>query len=184
MTAVTCFKCHETGHYANKCPQNQALTPVRFNLGSTPDRTPAAGSGRGTPQTSSQPNRGSQTVLRGQVNHVTMEEAQTAPDVVIGKFQVNSVPATVLFDSGASHSFVSQSFALKHKLEVVALGSILLVQSPGSEMSTNLGCPIVKIAIQGVEFSADLVVLNIQSLDVILGMDWLKKHQAVLECGN
>ena len=39
------------------------------------------------------------------------EEAQEAPDVVIGMFYVNSVLARVLFDSGASHSFVIEEFA-------------------------------------------------------------------------
>jgi hypothetical protein len=36
------------------------------------------------------------------VNHVTAEEAQDAPGVVLGTFSVNSLPATILFDSGAS----------------------------------------------------------------------------------
>jgi hypothetical protein len=42
------------------------------------------------------------------VNHVTAEQAQDAPGVVLGTFSVHSVPATVLFDSGASHSFITQ----------------------------------------------------------------------------
>ena len=45
--------------------------------------------------------------MKGNLNHVTAEEAQEAPDMVMGMFPVNSVPAAVLFDSGASHSFVT-----------------------------------------------------------------------------
>jgi hypothetical protein len=37
---------------------------------------------------------------------MTSEEAQQAPDVVLGMFLVSSHPATILFDSGASHSFI------------------------------------------------------------------------------
>ena len=51
-----------------------------------------------------------QKVARGQVNLISAEEAQEAPDVVLGTLSVNSHPATVLFDSGASHSFVSEFF--------------------------------------------------------------------------
>ena len=41
--------------------------------------------------------------MRGRVNHVTAELAQDTPDVVHGTFLVNFVPASILFDSGASH---------------------------------------------------------------------------------
>jgi hypothetical protein len=44
------------------------------------------------------------------MNHVTAEEAAEAPDVVLGTFLINSVPAKVLFDSGASHLFVTEKF--------------------------------------------------------------------------
>jgi hypothetical protein len=46
--------------------------------------------------------------MHGRVNHVTAEEAQEAKDVVLGTFLINFVPATVLFDSGASHSFITE----------------------------------------------------------------------------
>jgi hypothetical protein len=41
---------------------------------------------------------------------MTSEEAQQALDVVLGMFIASSHPATILFDSGASHSFISSSF--------------------------------------------------------------------------
>jgi hypothetical protein len=47
---------------------------------------------------------------------VTIEQAQEAPEVVLGMFVVNSEPAFVLFDSGASHSFVTNQFVEKHNL--------------------------------------------------------------------
>ena len=60
----------------------------------------------------------------------------------------------------------------------------LLVQSPGAELSSKVGCLGAKLLIAGVEFLANLIVLNTQTLDVILGMDWLSKHKAVLDCGR
>jgi hypothetical protein len=41
------------------------------------------------------------------VNHVTDEAAQEASDVMLGMFSVNSSPAIVLLDSGASHSCIA-----------------------------------------------------------------------------
>ena len=44
------------------------------------------------------------------MNHVTTESAAESPNVVVGTSMVNSYPATVLFDTGATHSFIAQSF--------------------------------------------------------------------------
>jgi hypothetical protein len=52
---------------------------------------------------------------------VTTEEAQQAQDVVLGMFLASSHPAIVLFDSGASHSFVSSSFVVKHHLPITIM---------------------------------------------------------------
>jgi hypothetical protein len=48
-----------------------------------------------------------QNYVHGKVNHVIIEEAQEAPDVVLGTFFINDTSAVVLFNSGASHSFIS-----------------------------------------------------------------------------
>ena len=101
---------------------------MRFNLVATPAKMPASSANQGASHVTGQSGGAPQSVVRGRVNHVTLEGAQEAPDVVLGKFLVNSVPASVLFDSGASHSFVSGVFATKNKLEVVHLQHTLLVQ--------------------------------------------------------
>jgi hypothetical protein len=44
----------------------------------------------------------------GKVNHVTAEQAQDAPGIVLDTVPVNFVSATILFDSGASHSFITE----------------------------------------------------------------------------
>jgi hypothetical protein len=50
-----------------------------------------------------------------------MEEAQDASDVVIGMFLVNDSSVVVLFDSGASHSFISTTYVEKHNLPMALL---------------------------------------------------------------
>jgi hypothetical protein len=65
------------------------------------------------PSTSSQLSK-TQFHDRARVNHVDAQEAQQAPGVVIGEFLVEFTPATVLFDSKASHSFIATSFVEKH----------------------------------------------------------------------
>jgi hypothetical protein len=54
--------------------------------------------------------QGQQNYARGKVNNVSTDSAQEVPDIVISTFLVNSHFASVLFDSGASHSFISAHF--------------------------------------------------------------------------
>jgi hypothetical protein len=68
-----------------------------------------------------------QNYVREKINHVTVEEAQEAPDVVIGTFFVNDLSAVVLFDSGALHSFISATYVEKHNLPMALLRSQMIV---------------------------------------------------------
>jgi hypothetical protein len=66
-----------------------------------------------------------------------VEEAQEVPDVVIGMFSVNDASAIVLFDSGASHSFISTTYVRKHTLPLALLKCQMIVSSPGGDMSAR-----------------------------------------------
>jgi hypothetical protein len=107
-----------------------------------------------------QGNRAQQNYVRGKINHVTVEQAQEAPEVVLGTFLVNSEPASVLFDSRASHSFVTNQFVEKHNLPMNPMKKQLLVTSPGGEMKASHICPRVNRKLNETEFLADLVVLK------------------------
>jgi hypothetical protein len=113
---------------------------------------------------------------------MTSDEAQQAPDVVLGMFLASSHPATTLFDSRASHSFVSSSFIVKHSLPIATMKYTMLVSSPGGEMRTKHICPAVSNTIRGVDFPSNLILLDSKGIDIILGMDWLSKYNGVIQC--
>ena len=104
--------------------------------------------------------------------------------MVIGTFLVNSNSTTVLFDSGASHSFIAYTFIRKHGIPVCVMKKPMLVNSPGGEMKANWICLAASLNIRGVEFQANLVVIDSSGIDVILGMNWLRSQKAVINCGN
>jgi hypothetical protein len=108
---------------------------------------------------------------RARVNHVDAQEAQQALGVVLGEFLIEFTPATVLFDSGASHSFIATSFVEKHGIPSTPLEIPLVTRTPGSDLLCQLKCSQVRILLSGVVFLADLTVLPSQGIDVILGMD-------------
>ena len=112
------------------------------------------------------------------------EEAQEAPDVVLGMFSVNSVLARVLFDSGASHSFVTKEFACTNKIQPTKLKHVMIVQIPGSTTKARQICKAVPIRIHGIDFYANLIVLGTKGLEVVLGMDWMSKHKGLIDCAK
>jgi hypothetical protein len=122
--------------------------------------------------------------MYGRVNHMTSDEAQQAQDVVLGMFLTSSHPATILFDSGASHSFISSSFVTKHSLPIATMKHKMLVSSPGGEMRTKYICPAVSITIRGVDFPSNLILLDSNGIDIILGIDWLSKYDRVIQCAR
>jgi hypothetical protein len=129
-------------------------------------------------------NKGEQNYARGRVNHVTAEQAQDSLGVVLGTFYVNFVPAKVLFDSGASHSFITKLFVAKHDIPMSSMNTHLLVSSPNGEMKSTYVCPRVNLKIKGIDFQSDLVVLTSSGIDVILGMDWLGKCDGIILCAK
>jgi hypothetical protein len=65
--------------------------------------------------------QGQQNFMYGKVIHMTNDEAQQSQDIVLGMFLTSSHPATILFDSGASHSFISSSFVVKHNMPIATM---------------------------------------------------------------
>jgi hypothetical protein len=84
---------------------------------------------------------------------------------------VNDNNAIMLFDSRASHSFVAASFVQKYNLPLSMLKNWMIVSSPEGDMHARHVCSQISIHIRGVEFLANLVVLESKGIDVILGMD-------------
>jgi hypothetical protein len=88
----------------------------------------------------------------------------------------------VLFNSGASHSFISATYIGKHNLPLALLRCQMIVSSPGGDIPARQLCLKVNLKIRGVEFIANLIVLESKGIDVILGMDWLSKHKVLIDC--
>jgi hypothetical protein len=92
-------------------------------------------------------------------------------DMVIGMFFVNDTSAVVLFDSRASHSFISTAYVEKHNLPMALLRCQMMVSSPGGNMPARQLCLKVNLKIRGVDFVTNLIVLELKGIDIILGMD-------------
>jgi hypothetical protein len=69
--------------------------------------------------------------------------------VVIGTFFINDLSPVVLFDFGASHSFISVAYVEKHNIPMALLRCQMIVSSPGGDMPARQLCPKVNLKIRG-----------------------------------
>lgn len=165
-----CFKCFQPGHFANECPASAGSTQIS---GSAPVKPVEGGSSKKTEVPKG----------RARVFQLTAEEAKVEPDVVTGTFPVNSMPALVLFDTGASKSFVSLSFCKSFNLVKDRLENPLEVEIAGEKsLFVKEVYKGIVIEIEGVRFFIDLIPIVMKEINVIVGMDWLGRHQARFEC--
>ena len=116
------------------------------------------------------------------VNMVNAAQAEDSSVVIMGNLPVNDIPAKVLFDSGASHSFMSFPFASENNFSTKALPRAMQVVSPAKRLSSSLMVPDISILMGDFKFLASPMVLGNSDIDLILGMDWLSKHKAQLDC--
>jgi hypothetical protein len=102
-------------------------------------------------------------------------------EVLAGTFFLNEHPVIILFDSGASHDFMSSTCAKKAKLSLVASGAPYVISTPGGRVDANRIVQNAPLELSGRIFRTNLIILGGKGIDVILGMSWMKLRRAVLD---
>ncbi|XP_028799048.1 uncharacterized protein LOC114754461 [Neltuma alba] len=116
-TCIECFRCHRLGHIARFCPEGQ------------------------------QPPQSGRSTIPGRVYAMTQEEAGASPNMIRGTVSLQGHIIPVLFDSGATHSFISIGCAKKFDFHVIDLPYNLRVSTPaGATVMTSQAC--LNIALQ------------------------------------
>jgi hypothetical protein len=90
----------------------------------------------------------------------------------------------VLFDTGASHSFISRVFVDRNSIPTESIPTPVKVSSLGGELVEAFGCRNLSLDIGAYSFPTSLIVLESQGLDVILGMDWMTACKGVIDCAK
>jgi predicted aspartyl protease len=105
-------------------------------------------------------------------------------EVLVGTFSLNEHPVIALFDSRASHDFISSTCAKKVMLSTVTAEALYVISTPGGRVDADRIVRKAPLELAKRVFSTNLIILKGQGLDVILGMSWMKLHRAVLDIAS
>jgi hypothetical protein len=120
-------------------------------------------------------------VRQGRLNFTTMTDIPDEAPVMTGIFSVLNYPAIIIFDSGASHSFISAKFSAKCQLPFHHTSGGITISTPGGRVATYQINRHVPIRVSSLIIKTTLLILGLDSVDIILGTDWLTRHQAVID---
>ncbi|GJS63517.1 putative reverse transcriptase domain-containing protein [Tanacetum coccineum] len=152
--AGACYECGNTGHMKRNCPKLKN----RRN-----------GNGNGT--------------AKGRAYALGGRDASPDSNVITGTFLLNNRYATILFDTGADRSFVSNTFSSLIDITLTALENHYDVElSDGKIIGVNIIIPGCTLNFMNNPFNIDLMPVPLGSFDVIIGMDWLTKYHGVIVC--
>ncbi|GJT23742.1 putative reverse transcriptase domain-containing protein [Tanacetum coccineum] len=152
--AGVCYECGNTGHMRRDCPKLK-------NRGN--------GNGNGTAQ--------------GRAYALGGRDASPDSNVITGTFLLNNRYATILFDTGADRSFVSNTFSALINITPTMLESHYDVElADGKIIGGNIIIRGYTLNFMNHPFNIDLMPVPLGSFDAIIGMDWLTKHHGVIIC--
>ena len=189
-----CFRCGRTEHlianYPRESRDNRSLQSSDRGRSVAPLSTRDRGRGRGGPiQHKGRGGIVSEIVDRpmptatARAYAMKAREDQDAPKVIAGIFSLYDIEMRALIDHGSTHSYICIEHVFDRMPSVEQRPYDMLVTSPlGHSVRVNQVYKNCHIMTHDREFSVDRLAFPFHEFDLILGMDWLSKHQVIVDC--
>jgi hypothetical protein len=123
-------------------------------------------------------------VRHGRVDFTTLSELPEGAPIMTGIFSINHQPMIILFDSGATHSFISSKCGAKVGLDFNPTKGAYMIATLGGKIASNQICRKVPIQLGSNLIKTDLLLLDLEGMDVLLGMDWMTRHRVSLDISS
>ncbi|CAL8119335.1 unnamed protein product [Prunus armeniaca] len=191
--SVTCYKCGQAGHVRKECPNRDwgpagsraqgqtqsgaSSSAASSSLSSGVKSTFQGRSGRG------QRGQSGHSTTQARVFSMTQQEVQATPDVITGMIPIFGYFARVLIDPGATHSFIAHSFLPYASVRPTSMAGSFSISLPtGDVLFADMVFKGCYVQVGDAMLEVNLIPLELVDLDIILGMDWLEKHRASVDC--
>ncbi|GJW61811.1 putative reverse transcriptase domain-containing protein [Tanacetum coccineum] len=149
-----CYKCGNTGYIKKNCPKQK-----------------------------NHENGNENGITQGRAYALGGRDASPDSNVITGTFLLNNRYATILFDTGADRSFVSNTFSALIDITSTTLENHYDVEiSKGKIIGVNTIIRGCTLNFMNHPFNVNLMPVPLGSFDVIIGMDWLTKYHGVIIC--
>jgi hypothetical protein len=119
-------------------------------------------------------------VQQGRVNFTTLTDLPEGAPVMTGVFSINNRTTVILFDSGASHSFLHSKYATSNELPYEHTRQPYLISTLGGKVASNQLVRQVPLRLGSRIYATNLITLGLQGVDVTLGMNWMTQHRVLL----
>ena len=115
-------------------------------------------------------------VRQGRLNFTNLAELPEGAPIMSGTFSINHHPAVMLFNYGASHSFISSKFGARVGLDFRHTKGSFMISTPGGKVASNQIVHNAPLSLGSKTVPTTLILLPLEGMDIILGMDWMKRH--------
>jgi hypothetical protein len=166
-----CFNCGQPGHYMSDCPKPKQNKPNQHNQGA--GNKPANPAQKPMVQ-----------VRQGKLNLTAMSDILEEASVLTATFSINDTHVKILFDSRATHSFISEKLLGKLGLMGSHTNLAYKIITSGGQISSSTLIHGVRLGLGSKIFPTNLIAISLEGMDVILSMDWMTQHKVVLDISD
>jgi hypothetical protein len=170
-SSTGCFNCWKSRHFIKDCSY------PKQNRSNNQQSSGSSTQGKGNVANNT---AGKNMKKTGRIYYTQVATTPEGEPVMMGTFLVANHPAVILFYSGASHTFISKTFVEQHCIPYNESREGFIIHSLGGQIFTKEVAFHVPITLAERDFPTNIIVLKGQDIDVILGMNWLAQHKAIL----
>jgi hypothetical protein len=171
ISSTGCFNYGKSRHFIKDCPYQKQ------NHSSNQQSSRNSFQEKGNAATNTV---GKNTRKTGRIYYTQVATTPDGEPIMMGTFLVANHPAIILFDSGASYTFISKRFVEQHCIPYHQSREGFKIHLPGGQIFTKEVAFQVPVTLAKRDFPTNMIVLKGQDIDIILGMNWLAQHKAIL----